>query len=110
MRGQGRAAADALGVEVRLPADSHLCCGSAGTYSVLQPKLSYALRDQKLERLEKLEETQMIVSANVGLHRAPAERHVDAGHALDRIGGAHAVRMNRGIVLPSVPRFAPCPI
>jgi glycolate oxidase iron-sulfur subunit len=55
----------ALGIEVQLPADSHLCCGSAGTYSVLQPKLSYALRDQKLDKLEKLE-PQMIVSANVG--------------------------------------------
>jgi glycolate oxidase iron-sulfur subunit len=54
-----------LGVEVRLPADNHLCCGSAGTYSLTQPRLSYALRDQKLERLQA-EETQMIVSANVG--------------------------------------------
>ena len=55
----------ALGVEVRLPADSHLCCGSAGTYSLTQPKLSYALRDQKLERLQA-QEPQVIVSANVG--------------------------------------------
>jgi glycolate oxidase iron-sulfur subunit len=55
----------ALGVEVRLPADNHLCCGSAGTYSLTQPKLSYALRDQKLERLQA-QEPQVIVSANVG--------------------------------------------
>ncbi|CAE6809934.1 Lactate utilization protein A [Paraburkholderia domus] len=55
----------ALGVEVRLPADSHLCCGSAGTYSLTQPKLSYALRDQKLDRLQA-QEPQVIVSANVG--------------------------------------------
>ncbi|MFL9914374.1 glycolate oxidase subunit GlcF [Paraburkholderia fungorum] len=54
-----------LGVEVRLPADNHLCCGSAGTYSLTQPKLSYALRDQKLERLQA-QEPQVIVSANVG--------------------------------------------
>jgi len=54
-----------LGLEVRLPADSHLCCGSAGTYSLTQPKLSYALRDQKLERLHA-REPQVIVSANVG--------------------------------------------
>jgi len=55
----------ALGVEVRLPADNHLCCGSAGTYSLTQPKLSYALRDQKLERLQA-QEPQVILSANVG--------------------------------------------
>jgi glycolate oxidase iron-sulfur subunit len=54
-----------LGLEVRLPADSHLCCGSAGTYSITQPAMSYTLRDRKLQKLEVLE-PQMIVSANVG--------------------------------------------
>jgi glycolate oxidase iron-sulfur subunit len=55
----------ALGVETRLPADNHLCCGSAGTYSVTQPSLSYTLRDRKVKSLAALE-PQMIVSANVG--------------------------------------------
>ena len=54
-----------LGVETRLPVDSHLCCGSAGTYSVTQPGLSYTLRDRKVRSLEALE-PQVIVSANVG--------------------------------------------
>ncbi len=54
-----------LGVEVRLPVDSHLCCGSAGTYSVTQPAMSYTLRDRKVQSLEALE-PQMVVSANVG--------------------------------------------
>jgi glycolate oxidase iron-sulfur subunit len=54
-----------LGIDVRLPANSHLCCGSAGTYSLTQPTLSYALRDQKLASLHALE-PQLIVSANVG--------------------------------------------
>jgi glycolate oxidase iron-sulfur subunit len=65
IRGKVEHLLTALGVEVRLPADSHLCCGSAGTYSLTQPKLSYALRDQKLERLQ-VQEPQVIVSANVG--------------------------------------------
>ncbi|PMS23144.1 glycolate oxidase iron-sulfur subunit [Trinickia dabaoshanensis] len=54
-----------LGVEVRLPVDSHLCCGSAGTYSITQPSMSYTLRDRKVQNLEALE-PQMIVSGNVG--------------------------------------------
>lgn len=54
-----------LGLEVRLPADSHLCCGSAGTYSILQPGLSYRLRDQKLSKLSATE-PQAILSGNVG--------------------------------------------
>jgi glycolate oxidase iron-sulfur subunit len=45
--------------------DSHLCCGSAGTYSILQPELSSKLRDQKLEAL-MAEEPSVVVSANVG--------------------------------------------
>ncbi|PLZ03287.1 glycolate oxidase iron-sulfur subunit [Burkholderia sp. WAC0059] len=65
LRGGVERVLGALDIDVRLPADSHLCCGSAGTYSLLQPKLSYALRDQKLGRLRALE-PQMIVSANVG--------------------------------------------
>jgi glycolate oxidase iron-sulfur subunit len=55
-----------LGFDVQLAAcDSHLCCGSAGTYSVLQPELSTQLRDRKLAQLLPLE-AQAIVSANVG--------------------------------------------
>ena len=56
----------ALGFDVKLAAsESHLCCGSAGTYSVLQPELAYRLRDRKLENLAPLE-PQAIVSANIG--------------------------------------------
>ena len=45
--------------------EAHLCCGSAGTYSVLNPELSYALRDRKLGHLAELA-PQQIVSANIG--------------------------------------------
>jgi glycolate oxidase iron-sulfur subunit len=45
--------------------DSHLCCGSAGTYSVLQPALSHQLRDRKLGQLAELQPT-AILSANIG--------------------------------------------
>ncbi len=56
----------ALGFSVQLAAsESHLCCGSAGTYSVTQPALAYALRDRKLQQLEPLA-AQTIVSANIG--------------------------------------------
>jgi glycolate oxidase iron-sulfur subunit len=55
-----------LGFEVSLAAsESHLCCGSAGTYSVLQPELSHQLRDRKLGALAALQ-PQVIVSANIG--------------------------------------------
>ncbi|MDY6980726.1 MAG: glycolate oxidase subunit GlcF [Pseudomonadota bacterium] len=45
--------------------DSHLCCGSAGTYSILQPALSNQLRDNKLAALQQ-DEPDVIVTANIG--------------------------------------------
>jgi glycolate oxidase iron-sulfur subunit len=56
----------AIGVEVQLaPSEAHLCCGSAGTYSVLQPELAHRLRDRKLAQLAPLG-ADVIASANVG--------------------------------------------
>jgi glycolate oxidase iron-sulfur subunit len=56
----------ALGFDVSVAhGESHLCCGSAGTYSILQPDLAKQLRDRKLDHLAKLE-PQCIVSANMG--------------------------------------------
>ena len=56
----------ALGFKVQVARnESHLCCGSAGTYSVLQPELANQLRDRKLGHLTALE-SQAIVSANIG--------------------------------------------
>ncbi|MEO7009414.1 MAG: glycolate oxidase subunit GlcF, partial [Caldimonas sp.] len=56
----------ALGFDVEIARnEAHLCCGSAGTYSVLQPELAYALRDRKLVHLGELA-PQTIISANIG--------------------------------------------
>ena len=56
----------ALGFEVKIAhSESHLCCGSAGTYSVLQPEMANTLRDRKLAHLDALK-PQAIVSANIG--------------------------------------------
>ncbi|MEJ6021245.1 glycolate oxidase subunit GlcF [Ramlibacter sp. PS4R-6] len=55
-----------LGFDVRLaPAESHLCCGSAGTYSVLHADIAHELRERKLRHLGELEPA-AIVSANIG--------------------------------------------
>jgi len=40
------------GFEVREPAEAHLCCGSAGTYNMLQPELSARLRERKVANIE----------------------------------------------------------
>jgi glycolate oxidase iron-sulfur subunit len=65
IRGKVEGLLRAIGVDVVLCADSHLCCGSAGTYSVLHPQIAHALRDNKLANLKATGATE-IVSANVG--------------------------------------------
>ncbi len=54
-----------LGASLAPVADSHLCCGSAGTYSVLQPELSMQLRERKLSSLSA-GTPELILSANIG--------------------------------------------
>jgi glycolate oxidase iron-sulfur subunit len=55
----------ALGLELTSVADAHLCCGSAGTYSILQPELAGRLRSNKLAALEA-GQPDVIATANIG--------------------------------------------
>lgn len=65
IRGVIEAYLEAAGYALVPVADSHLCCGSAGTYSVLQPELSARLRDNKLTALSQAS-PQVIATANIG--------------------------------------------
>ena len=60
----------ALGFNIKVTgAEAHLCCGSAGTYSIINPSLSGQLRDRKLGHLRDTfagTEPDLIVSANMG--------------------------------------------
>jgi glycolate oxidase iron-sulfur subunit len=54
-----------VGFEVVEPRDSHLCCGSAGTYNLMQPEISGQLRDRKVATLEA-KQPQVIAAGNLG--------------------------------------------
>lgn len=54
-----------LGYQISKPRDAHLCCGSAGTYSLLQPAISQQLRNNKLNALQACM-PDLIITANVG--------------------------------------------
>lgn len=64
-----------LGFSLTPVQDAHLCCGSAGTYSVTQPELATQLRNNKLDALEA-SNPEVIVTANIGCqtHLASANR------------------------------------
>jgi glycolate oxidase iron-sulfur subunit len=65
IRGTVEALLTSLGAEVAPAGESHFCCGSAGTYSVLQPELSVRLRDRRLNHLLS-PQPEVILSANIG--------------------------------------------
>ncbi len=80
-----------LGFQLTPVPDGHLCCGSAGTYSLTQPELSRQLRDNRLNALESAR-PQVIATANIGCQthlngagRTPVRPH--ACTPLDRTGG-----------------------
>ncbi|MCK2095254.1 glycolate oxidase subunit GlcF [Thauera aromatica] len=65
IRGTVEALLAAAGFELTPVRDAHLCCGSAGTYSLLQPELAARLRTNKLDALEA-GGAGLIASANIG--------------------------------------------
>jgi glycolate oxidase iron-sulfur subunit len=62
-----------LGFALTPVPDGHLCCGSAGTYSITQPDLSLQLRDNKLTALQA-GDPDIIATANIG-----CQLHLEAG-------------------------------
>jgi glycolate oxidase iron-sulfur subunit len=93
IRGKVEGVLHAAGVDVVLCADNHLCCGSAGTYSVMHPQIAHELRDRKLASLAATG-AEEIVSANIG-----CLTHLQSGtgtpvthwiELLDRALGAHS--------------------
>jgi len=71
------------GYELAPVADAHLCCGSAGTYSILQPELSARLRENKLHALQAAA-PQQIVTANIGcLTHLQARAQVPVRHWIE---------------------------
>jgi glycolate oxidase iron-sulfur subunit len=53
------------GFQVRTPPEAHICCGSAGTYNILQPQMATALRDRKVANLARVK-PDVIAAGNIG--------------------------------------------
>jgi glycolate oxidase iron-sulfur subunit len=81
------------GYELTPVEDSHLCCGAAGSYTLLQPALSRQLLDNKLAALQK-GKPEVIVSANVGcqMHLA-GESDVPVRHWIELLEKSQAQTM-----------------
>lgn len=65
VRGKVEAILQAAGMQLVAFDESHLCCGSAGTYSLLQKSMAEQLRDRKLKHIQA-EQPEVIATANIG--------------------------------------------
>ena len=77
IRGMVEALLTSAGFELTMVPDSHLCCGSAGTYSILQPELSQRLLSNKIAALESGSPA-IIATANIG-----CLTHIQGGTAIN---------------------------
>ena len=64
------------------PRDAHLCCGSAGTYNILQPEIAFSLRARKLETLSALK-PDVIAAGNIGCLTQLAGAGIPTVHVIE---------------------------
>ena len=77
IRGTVEAILVSAGFELTMVPDSHLCCGSAGTYSILEPQLSQRLLKNKVAALES-GAPEVVATANIG-----CLTHIQSGTAIN---------------------------
>ena len=70
------------GFTVREPAEPHLCCGSAGTYNLLQPEIAVQLRERKLGNIERTG-ADLIAAGNIGCLTQLAGERMPVVHTVE---------------------------
>jgi glycolate oxidase iron-sulfur subunit len=98
------------GFTVVEPADSHLCCGSAGTYNLMQPEISAQLKARKVRTLEA-KNPDVISAGNIGcIMQIGSGTQVPIVHTVELLdwatgGPKPAAMKNPGLSAPSIPRL-----
>jgi glycolate oxidase iron-sulfur subunit len=87
------------GFDVRAPAESHLCCGSAGVYNILQSQTANALKVRKLGNLQRLK-PDVIAAGNIGcLTQIGSGANVPVAHTIELVdwamGGPRPMALTR---------------
>ncbi len=87
------------GFKVREPAESHICCGSAGTYNILQPEIAGRLRERKLGHLNALG-ADLVAAGNIGCMTQLAGERTPVVHTVELLdwmaGGPKPAALSRG--------------
>ncbi|MFN3764525.1 MAG: heterodisulfide reductase-related iron-sulfur binding cluster, partial [Aliihoeflea sp.] len=79
----------AAGFAVREPREGHLCCGSAGTYNILQPEISLKLRDRKVANIEATG-ADLVATGNIGcMTQIASGSHLPIVHTVSLLDWAY---------------------
>jgi len=77
--------------------EGHICCGSAGTYNILQPELSAALRDRKLANIERVK-PDLIAAGNIGcIAQLAGGTDIPIVHTVELLDWAYGGPVPRGL-------------
>jgi glycolate oxidase iron-sulfur subunit len=86
--------------------EGHLCCGSAGTYNILQPSLADRLRDRKVANIERLE-PDVVAAGNIGcITQIAAGTSIPVVHTVELIDWATGGPVPEGLSGLSEGRFS----
>ncbi len=85
------------GFIVREPREGHLCCGSAGTYNIMQPEISARLRDRKVENIEATGAA-IIATGNIGcITQIASTASLPVVHTVELLDWAYGGRRPAGL-------------
>ena len=86
-----------LGFVVKEVAEGHLCCGSAGTYNILQPEIARRLRDRKIGHIENVQ-PDVIAAGNIGcMTQIAAGTAIPVVHPVELVDWATGGPVPRGL-------------
>lgn len=81
------------GFVVKEPAEGHLCCGSAGTYNIMQPDISAKLRERKVKNIERTGAV-LIAAGNIGcITQIAAASNLPVLHTVELLEWAYSATM-----------------
>jgi glycolate oxidase iron-sulfur subunit len=87
------------GFKVKDVPEGHICCGSAGTYNILQPELAGRLRERKVDNIERLS-PQIIATGNIGCMAQIGKGLADRGSAVPIVHTVELIDWATGGPLP----------
>jgi glycolate oxidase iron-sulfur subunit len=77
--------------------ESHICCGSAGTYNILQPELATQLRDRKRRNIKQVK-PDLVATGNIGcLSQLSGHLDVPVVHTVELLDWAYGGPIPRGL-------------